>query len=396
MTMRITSRWVVLLLLLAGQAGHATAQTSPPALSSYAAVTIDGTELRTIHSSIVGQEYLLKVRLPDGYEESGKRYPVLYLLDGDFAFAMATDIVQYLEWEGHVPELIIVSPAYGSKRAPRTGGSNMRNRDLLPFSRTSGDEPGAENFLRFLAEELIPYVDTSFRTIPADRTLSGYSMGAAFGLYALFSQPGLFPRNVFVDGFASGITPMEAEFAARHTDLPARVHISSGVPGAEFRFTNQLRERHYPSLRIDYAQLAGVTHAAVGAEGLTRGLKYVFAGKSIFEEMLHTLQAADLAAAIALYHERKRTTPQEYRWSEGELDELGTALRLMGRTEDALEVYRLNVEMHPDAWRPYNSLANAYLRSGDNARAIANFERALALNPQNEHAAEMLRRLKQH
>jgi hypothetical protein len=396
MTIRIAPPCMVLLLLLAGHAGHATAQTSPAPASTYAAVTIDGTELRTIHSDIVGQQYLLKVRLPDGYENSGKRYPVLYLLDGDFAFAMATDIVQYLEWEGHVPELIIVSPAYGSKRAPRTGGSNMRNRDLLAFARSSGDEPGAENFLRFLAEELIPYVDASFRTIPADRTLSGYSMGAGFGLYALFSQPGLFPRNVFVDGFPSGITPMEAEFAARHADLPATVYISSGVPGAEFRFATQLRERQYPGLRIDYAQLAGVTHAAVAAEGLTRGLKYVFAGKSIFEEMLHTLQAADLAAAIALYHERRRTTPQEYRWAEGELDELGTALRLMGRMEDALEVYRMNVEIHPDAWRPYNSLANAYLRSGDNARAIANFERVLVLNPQNEQAAEMLRRLKQH
>jgi tetratricopeptide (TPR) repeat protein len=397
MTMRTRSRWMVLLLLLAGQAGHAAAQTSPAAASNYAAVTIDGTELRTIHSSIVGQEYLLKVRLPDGYENSEKRYPVLYLLDGDFAFAMATDIVQYLEWGGHVPELIIVSPAYGSKRAPRTGGNNMRNRDLLPFARPSGgDEPGAEKFLRFLGEELIPYVDAHFRTIPADRTLSGYSMGAGFGLYALFSQPGLFPRNVFVDGFASGITPMEAEFAARHTDLPATVYLSSGVPGAELRFTNQLRERQYPGLRIEYAQLAGVTHDAVAAEGLTRGLKYVFSGKSIFEEMLHTLQAADLASAIALYHERKRTTPQEYRWSEGELDELGTALRLMGRMVDALEVYRMNVEIHPDAWSSYNSLANAYLTSGDNARAIANFERALALNPHNEHAAEMLRRLKQN
>jgi Flp pilus assembly protein TadD len=54
----------------------------------------------------------------------------------------------------------------------------------------------------------------------------------------------------------------------------------------------------------------------------------------------------------------------------------------------------LNVEIHPNESRAHSSLADAYLSSGDTARAIASFERALALNSQNAHAAQMLRRLK--
>ena len=69
--------------------------------------------------------------------------PALYLLDGDHAFAMATDIVQYLIYGGHIPDLIIVSPAYDSKKAPDEGGKNMRDRD---FDMT----PEGDQYLEFL------------------------------------------------------------------------------------------------------------------------------------------------------------------------------------------------------------------------------------------------------
>jgi pimeloyl-ACP methyl ester carboxylesterase len=382
-------------LLIALRANRSVAQAPPPVASGYSAVPIDGTELRQIYSSRVGQEYLLKIRFPEGYEQSEERYPVLYLLDGDHAFAMATDIVQYLEYDRNVPQLIIVSPAYGSKNTPQFGGTNQRNRDLLPFPRPGlSDAPGAENYLRFLREELIPYVDATFRTDPANRTLWGYSAGSQFGLYTLVSQPELFARYILVDGFPAEILEVEAAYATKRPDLPAIVFLSSGIARPEItRFLTQLRERGYPNLLMEYARLAGVTHFALGAEGLTRGLKYVFNRKSIFEEMLRTIEEADLASAITLYHERKKAAPQAYNWAEAELDQLGQALLLMWRVEDAIAIYKMNVEAYPDAWKPYNSLADAYLRNGDTTRAIANFERSLSENPQNAHAAEMLRRL---
>src|SRR5690349_11196279 len=94
--------------------------------TSFPPVPIANSELRSIRSSIIGQDYLIKIRLPETYVDNSSVYPVLYLLDGDHAFAMATDIVQYLIYGEHIPDLIIVSPAYGSKDAPHEGGTNMR------------------------------------------------------------------------------------------------------------------------------------------------------------------------------------------------------------------------------------------------------------------------------
>ena len=77
----------------------------------YPQVSIANSQLRQIRSSIVGQEYQVKIRLPEEYENTTTLHPVLYLLDGDHAFAMATDIVQYLIYGAHIPDLLIVSPA---------------------------------------------------------------------------------------------------------------------------------------------------------------------------------------------------------------------------------------------------------------------------------------------
>ena len=117
----------------------------------YPSVPIMNSELRNIVSSINGQDYQIKIRLPEDYASSTTHYPVLYLLDGDHAFAMATDIVQYLIYGEHIPDLIIVSTAYGSKKAPREGGKNWRGRDLVPFPLADIDmTPGGVQYLEFM------------------------------------------------------------------------------------------------------------------------------------------------------------------------------------------------------------------------------------------------------
>lgn len=244
-------------------------------LTAAPAVPIAQSELRRLPSSVVGQEYLIKVWLPETYATGSRSYPVLYLLDGDHAFAMATDIVQYLIYGEHVPELIIVSPAYGSKDPPNGGGTNMRNRDLVPFPMDWSDLPvGGAQYLQFLQHELMPYVETIYRIDNTDRTIWGYSLGSGFVLYSLFQQPDLFHRYIAVDGFDDRIFALEAAYAAQHTTLPVKLSLSSA--GDVSKFVDTLRGRNYRGLDLSYTQLPDIGHFAVGAEGLTKGLVAVF------------------------------------------------------------------------------------------------------------------------
>ena len=381
-------------VILTSLIGCSTVHAQEPAASSaYPPVTLGDTQLRTIASPAVGQDYQLKIRLPAGYGTSNDRYPVLYLLDGDHAFGMATDVVQYLVYDG-MPDLIVVSPAYGSKHAPPHGG-NMRNRDLMfPSSYPPSGNYAGDKYLRFLKDELIPYVDGSFRTVPGDRTLWGYSLGASFALHVLFLEPTLFTRYVILDGFEDDVPELEARFAKQHADLKGMVYLGSGTPRGElFRFAQTLLSRKYSSLRVQYADMAGVNHFAIPGEGLARGLRALFNKPSAFEALLPVARTSGAKVAIARYRELKRTTANDYDFSESTLDQLGWALVEMNKLRDAIAVYALNSKLYSGSSHAQYALGSAYRRLGDVEHAMASLRRAVELNPKNERAAQWLERL---
>ena len=61
--------------------------------------------------------------------------------------------------------------------------------------------------------------------------------------------------------------------------------------------------------------------------------------------------------------------------------------------DEALEVFKMNVELYPCSANVYDSLGEAYMNIGDTANAIKNYKRSLELNPENTNAVEMLKRL---
>jgi len=86
---------------------------------------------------------------------------------------------------------------------------------------------------------------------------------------------------------------------------------------------------------------------------------------------------------------------------ERQLNLLGYELLGKRSFAEAIEVFKLNVENHPDSWNVYDSLAEAYAARRDVAkddlrRAEQNYQRSLELNPQNSRARGALDQLKQH
>jgi Flp pilus assembly protein TadD len=89
----------------------------------------------------------------------------------------------------------------------------------------------------------------------------------------------------------------------------------------------------------------------------------------------------------------KATQAAAYNFDEGELNTLGYELIRKKEFKEAIRIFQLNVEAYPHSSNAYDSLAEGYMDDGDRVRAIANYEKALQLNPKNSNSAVMLQKL---
>jgi len=244
-------------------------------------VEIPSTQLRHITSAIVGQEYDLYVHLPRNYPDTTRTFPVLYLLDAQWDFTLATAIFGQQYYDGFVPGIVIVGITWGGENP---NPDALRARDLTPTNIPQVAQSGnAPKFLRFIKEELIPFIASQYR-VNTDRTLMGSSLGGLFTLYALFRETGLFQRYVLTSpalGWNSEIIyTYEKNYAANNATLPARLFMAIGDyedTGGFQKFVDHLKSRNYQGLALETRTLENTGHSGTKAEGFTRGLQFVFA-----------------------------------------------------------------------------------------------------------------------
>jgi hypothetical protein len=189
--------------------------------------------VETFASTIVDDEYLLRVRLPPGYDDDPSAlYPLIIQLDPTYAGLEEYDITVGLvsqraaadEW----PEAIVVGVDYDDP--------SLRERDYVlidpPDPEFGGD--GADRFYRVLRDEILPHLEAEYRVDTNQRILVGHSKGAVFAWYASFRHappaPPLFQSVVAADGGLEEVLfTYERWHAERSTELPIRLYASRAV-----------------------------------------------------------------------------------------------------------------------------------------------------------------------
>ncbi len=139
----------------------------------------------TLFSEVLDEEREIVIRLPQGYDETSYKYPVVYKLDGESRLWRYDDTINILSSVEYIPEMIVVA-------IPNTN----RDRDLTPSGmsldgKVLSVKGGGSRFLDFIEKELIPYIEARYRTSDM-RILAGYSRGGLLVVESLLSRPNLF------------------------------------------------------------------------------------------------------------------------------------------------------------------------------------------------------------
>jgi predicted alpha/beta superfamily hydrolase len=192
---------------------------------------------QTFVSAITGITYPYEVYLPPGYEQSTKRYPVVYTSDGQWQkeFSYAID--------AHNKEVILVSIDQGP--------DDRRLTDYLP--------PGATNYSKFLKAEFIPFIEAHYRTNEI-RTYTGSSAGGALGGVLIAQECGhkpYFKNYILADSAFWGLTPetitMEEAHYQQNNYLPINILLSAtwqGNAATTLEYEKRFRARNYIGLTI--------------------------------------------------------------------------------------------------------------------------------------------------
>jgi len=303
------------------------------------------------------------VHLPTAYQEEARKYPVLYVLNGEDNFRWASQIADLLAELNEIDSMIVVGlPDQGDY-----GGDNY------PFAseETSDPSPDAARYAAFLRSEVIPYVDANYRTEKA-RFIAGHSLS------------GLFVTNLFLtdpDGFNLFIaTSPSLQYAPQMSGMVQEQLNSGGERGALYFTIGELEHKliqdGFSRMRAvleahgserDSIQVDSIpynNHRSAAYAGLYDALSWAYSGWGTHESMPERFGSVE--GIVAHYQRLSDRLGYEIKPREGDLAGMaGFLLHKLSDPEGAAIGYQAELHFYPDSEEAEEGYEQALAASSD-------------------------------
>lgn len=114
---------------------------------------------------------------------------------------------------------------------------------------------------------------------------------------------------------------------------------------------------------------------------------------SIANQLKTIIDQKGIGGVATIYQELKKNQPEKYDFSESQLNDLGYFYMGKNDLEKALALFKLNVDLFPNAYNTYDSYGEALLKNGEKEKAIENYKKSINLSPWNKNAIKVLEEL---
>jgi hypothetical protein len=372
----------IILALAVILAGTMTVSAADPEPMQYA-------ERITLHSKVMDEDRVILISTPAGYDTNTARYPVLYMTDGGAHMLHTAGTVDFLNRNGRIPQLIIVGVL-----------NTDRTRDLTPTAATITQQDGtevqlptsggADKFLKFFSSELMPYVESNYRTEPF-RIFAGHSFGGLLSAYTLVSQPDLFDAYIAASptlGWDDDLILKKAKtlFADRK-ELNKTFYMTLGdeppLQDGYDSFEKFLKKSHVKGFNWGSKQMMAEDHGSVVLRSHYFGLKKIFEDWQIPRDADTGAIAGGLESVKSHFGKLSKKYGYTVTPPEGQVNVMGYQALGNGKHTEAIEIFRYNAKLYPLSANPYDSLGEALEAAGQLEEARKAYARAFELGGKN-------------
>ncbi len=359
-------------------------------------------EIDSLYSDILHESREIYIQMPDTYHpESARKYPVVYVLDGETILNAVTTVHSYY-WGGFLPEMIII------------GISNRENRerDLLESS---------TKFNSFLEKELIPYIERKY-PVTDYRTLIGHSLGGYFAINTLINDTDLFDNYLAIDPSLDRnnqelIIESKEAFSSRSfkgkslfISLGGQLHMQD----YEITIDNVMNDSSEATLfarsNIEFFRTAEAfpqnglnimwkyyphdIHGTVPLPSVMDGLIFLFTWYQMEDTDKFNNPETPVEELLHVIRNREKKLEAHFGYKVPPYDEelfimLGYMSLDMDLPERSLAFFLLGIEYYPSSANAYDSLADYYLAQNDNENALKYVLKAFELSGSDYHKERM-------
>ena len=375
--------FVTNLMVLTNVLAQEKAENNPdlPHLTEHSEPAVTLGEISSLQSKVLDKTIPLSIRLPANYHSSQKIYPVIYMLGSDYRsrFAMLASTLDYMG-EGQIPEMILI------------GIDLPEGNGILLPTRDNKDTTIPDNYIEFIETELIPHVDTKYRTAPF-RALFGASNSGFFTVYTLLNKPLLFNAylasspslmhipEVLQQKIKSGPLQMLSEDRFLHIIYSD----DEGLTDIVSDFSSVVADHKPKSFTYIVDELVNQGH--VPAIDFTMFLLALFPDFNPYENL------DTLGKVVQHFDMLSKRYGYEIQPPISVLMDLGFDMIISKDLDVAEEIYEYSLQLYPEGKLLYVGMGVVRRNQGQLENARLMFEKALTIDPDYSLAKRWLKRL---
>lgn len=334
-------------------------------------------EVVNIDSAVLKEQRQYQVLLPENYSATSQRYPVIYRLDGADNIPLMQQVLGRLRESHAAPDIIIVAIE-----------NTDRLRDMYPTVNQDRNGPvgvggGAEKFLAFIEQELIPDVDKRYRT-HSTRIIAGASASGVFSLYAMQQRPGLFDAHIAYSPAvwwnAGAMVERTKKWLSTQPSESTYVYMNMGNEGLPMRpyydeLLSAFSTHESRNIRLIVDQHPGVSHGLTSTAGIFHAYQSFFMSKAFPRENV----TSDMQVIDDYYQRLGKQWGVEPTPPENVVRELGYYFNWQQQPDLAMQLFMHNMSHHPNNPDAITGVVYGYERQKKLSKALIYAKQALAV-----------------